>query len=232
VAPSRTASAGSGKVEWRRCGSPDQPPGRYGDNVGHAAAPDKHLPPTQIARMVFSLILLVLMMGALGVLVRALLLMWHVKRVATGGRTPMVFSARSVAVTVGDTLVLALGGGRWGARQPPPAGRALAIGRTTLHVDAGRVRRRVEGRTCLERGLLLVTDRRVTWRGDASTIDVPLGDVAHLEVRGSLLEVRRHAFPSDPIVLSVPQPVSVAQVIAVLAAQAMGRQVTLTPTRP
>jgi hypothetical protein len=184
--------------------------------------------------MLFSLILLLLMVGALGVLVRALLLMWHVKRVATGARTPMVFSARSVAVTVGDTLVLALGGGRWGARRALPPGRSLAFGRTTLHLDSGRLSWRVEGRERVERGLLVVTDRRVTWRGGTSTVELPLRDVAHLEVRGSLVELRRHSAPSDPLILSVPQPVSVAQVIAVLAAQERGLQVTLTapPGRP
>jgi len=184
--------------------------------------------------MVFSLILLVLMMGAFGVLVRALLLAWHVRRVVGGGRTPMVFAARSVTVAHGDTLVLALGGGRWGARQVLPPGRTLTVGRTTLHLDAGRLSRRVEGRPCLERGLLVVTDRHVTWRGDTTTFELPLRDVAHLEVRGSLLELRRHSAPSAPLVVSVPQPVSVAQVIAALAAQAMGLQVTLTrpPGRP
>lgn len=179
--------------------------------------------------MVVSLLLLVLMLGSLGVLVRALLLVWQVKRVAAGSRTPMVFAAGSVAVPSGDALVLALGGSRWGGRQALPAGRAVTLGRTTLHLAGRTLSRRVEGRARLERGLLVVTDRRVTWRGDAATLDVPLRDVAHLEVRGSLLEVRRHSASADPLVLTVPQPVAVAQVIAALAAQAMGMQVTLTP---
>jgi len=181
--------------------------------------------------MFITIALLVLMGWGFAAFVRGGLLAWQVKQVAEGERIPMVFSARGVPVPPTDALVLALGAARWTPAAPPaPAatGRALRVGRTEWRLGGRGVERRIDGRQRRGRGLLILTDRRVSWRGGRDVVDIPLSDVAHVEVRGPLLEIRRRSAPGDPLAITVPQPISVGQMVAALSAQALGYRVTVT----
>lgn len=178
--------------------------------------------------MFITIALLALIGWGFAAFVRGGLLAWQVKQVAEGKRIPMVFSARGVQVPSSDALVLALGAVRWMPASAPARGRALRVGRREWRLGARGVEWRIDGRQRRGRGLLVLTDRRVSWRGGRDVVDIPLADVAHVDVRGPLLEIRRRSAPGDPLAITVPQPISVGQMVAALSAQALGYGVTVT----
>ena len=87
-------------------------------------------------------------------------------------------------------------------------------------------RKRIAGREPVARGTFVLSDRRVRFRtrDGRADVDVPLTDVAHLEVRAPLLEVRRRSDPT-PLIVRVPQAPSVAQLVHVLQLRASGATV-------
>lgn len=147
---------------------------------------------------------------------------------------PMAFTLRPVPVPAGETLLFAAAASRWGLPAPAPGGggreRTIAIGRRRVLRLGLRItgpRYTVAGRARDARGLVVVTDRRVlfrgTGRGGPVRDDVPLGDVAHLRVDGPLLAVERRSAGARPLVLRAPSPVLVARLVAAAAAAAAGR---------
>jgi hypothetical protein len=186
--------------------------------------------------MLVSLALLLAFFWLLGRLLRGAI----VGVVANGLRrgrppVPLAFTLRSVPVPAGDTLLFAARASVW---EPAPAGgggRAFAVGRRgRLVFDGGRPRYEVAGRARAAGGLLVVTDRRVLFRGRRAAgraagatprdvrEDVLLGDVAHLRLEGPLLAVERRSRPAAPLVVRVATAAPVANLVAAAAQAAAG----------
>jgi hypothetical protein len=140
---------------------------------------------------------------------------------------PLAFTVRRVPVPGGETLYLASRASLWEPARPAAGGRRFALGRRgVLTLGGGRPRYAVAGRERAAAGLLVVTDRRVLFRGRggagraAVREDVPLADVAHLRVDGPLLAVERRSRPARPLVVRVATPAPVAALVAAAAGAA------------
>ena len=155
----------------------------------------------------------------------------------TAGRpmAPFALTLRPVPSPAGEEVWYAAGASLWAAAVDGPAPpRRIRLGRWwALAVGGGRgLRRRVGGRERAAGGLLVVTSRRVLFRGTgrarAVREDVPLPDVAHLRLEGPLLVVERRSRPGAPVLLQLATAGAVARLIQA-AAQAATRPV---PARP
>lgn len=138
---------------------------------------------------------------------------------------PLAFTLRGVPVPAGEELYFAARASLWATATGVGAGgRTFALGRRrvlTLGGAARRVGYAIGGRERVAGGLLVVTNRRVVFRGagraGAAREDVPLGDVAHLRVEGPLLAVERRSQPARPLVVRVATPAPVAKLVAAAA---------------
>jgi hypothetical protein len=156
-----------------------------------------------------------------------------------GGRPaiPLAFTVRPVPVPGGETLALASRASLWEPAPPAPPGRTVTVGRrVVLALGGGRPRFTVAGRTRAAGGLLVVTDRRVLFRGRRGgrdvRDDVPLTDVAHLRIDGPLLAIERRSQPARPLVVWVATPAPVATLVSAAAAAALARGVPARVPRP
>jgi hypothetical protein len=145
---------------------------------------------------------------------------------------PLAFTLRGVPVPAGEELLFAGRASTWEPAAPPAAGaRTFGLGRRArLVLGAGRPRYLVAGRARAAGGLLVVTDRRVLFRGRragragaAVRDDVPLADVAHLRIEGPLLSIERRSRPGAPLVVRVATPAPVATLVSAAAALAAAR---------
>lgn len=175
--------------------------------------------------MFASLTLLLACYWVLGRVLRGAVVGAMASRVQRGQpAVPLAFTVRRVPVPAGEELLFAARASLWTAAGPATPGRQFAIGRRrvlTLGAGTRRVRYAIAGRERRSGGLLVVTNRRVLFRGGgrAGTMreDVPLGDVAHLQVEGPLLVVERRSRPPHALVVRVATPVPVARLIAAAA---------------
>jgi hypothetical protein len=143
---------------------------------------------------------------------------------------PLAFTLRPVPVPAGEALLFAARASLWRPAPRAAGGRVFAVGRHRIALGgAPGPRYTVCGHARAAGGLLVVTDRRLLFRGrgrrDAARggraelrDDVPLADVAHLRVDGPLLMVDRRSRPGAPLVVRVATPAPVAALVAAAAA--------------
>jgi hypothetical protein len=194
--------------------------------------------------MLVSLALLLACYWVLGRLLRGALVVVMAGWVQRGRPpVPLAFRLRPVPVPAGEELYFAARASLWGPPAPPPPGRTwtLTLGRRRAYaLDTGvwppRVRAAVAGHERRAGGTLVVTSRRVLFRGSAKGAaardDVPLADVAHLRVEGPLLTVERRSQPGRPLVVRVGTPAPVAKLVAAAAQAAAARAAAAPARRP
>jgi hypothetical protein len=142
---------------------------------------------------------------------------------------PLAFTVRPVPLPAGEALLLASRASVWEPEPPAGGARAIAIGRRgrLMLGGAGGPRYVIAGRVRTSAGLLVVTDRRVLFRGRGPggdvRLDVLLPDVAHLRLEGPLLSIERRSQPTRPLVVRVATAAPVATLVAA-AAEAAGRR--------
>jgi hypothetical protein len=192
--------------------------------------------------MVVSLALLLACYWLLGRVLRGAIVGVMAGWVARGRPpVPLAFTVRGVPVPAGEELYFAARASIWAPAAAAARGRTFALGRrSALAVGAGprRLRHLIAGRERVAGGLLVVTNRRVLFRGTGAgrggapaRDDVPLGDVAHLRVEGPLLAVERRSAPARPLVVRVATPAPVAKLVAAAAQAAAARAAAAGPPR-
>jgi hypothetical protein len=153
---------------------------------------------------------------------------------------PLAFTVRRVPVPAGDELYFASRASLWAAAPAgAPGGRRVTVGRRgtlTVGGSGARVRYEVAGRERAAGGLLVVTDRRVLFRGRGRSgdvrEDVPLSDVAHLRIEGPLLAIERRSQPARPLVVRVATPAPVATLVSAAAQASAARPRAPRGARP
>lgn len=171
--------------------------------------------------MLASAVLLLACFWLLGRALRGALVGVQAKWV-TAGRplAPFALTLRPVPSPAGEEVLYAAGASLW---RPAGAARVLRLGRWyALSTGGGRWPRwRVGARERAGGGLLVVTNRRVAFRGTGRARgvreDVPVGDVAHLRLEGPLLVVERRSRPGAPVPVRVAAAGSVARLILAAA---------------
>jgi hypothetical protein len=188
--------------------------------------------------MVTSLALLLACFWLLGRVLRGALVSLMARWLRQGrDAIPLAFTLRPVPIPGGETLAFASRASLWQpAAAPAPGSSTLRIGRRhTVSVTGRRLRHAIAGHARAAGGLLVVTDRRVLFRGRGAggdvREDVPLGDVAHLRVEGPLLTVERRSQPARPLVVRIATPAPVATLVASAAAGAAARAAARAPAR-
>jgi hypothetical protein len=138
---------------------------------------------------------------------------------------PFALTLRPVPAPAGEEVWYAAGASLW---RPAAANgaRVLRLGRWLRLVAGGgrRPRRQLGDREHDVGGILVVTSRRVLFRGGRRARpvreDVPLADVAHLRLEGPLLVVERRSRPGAPLPVRVAAAGAVARLILAAAQRA------------
>jgi hypothetical protein len=177
--------------------------------------------------MLVSFLLLLACFLALGRVLRGALTGVQARAIAAGRPlAPFAMTLRPVPTPAGEEVWFASGASLWRPAGDGPGGRLLRLGRwRAVQVGAAGTPRgwRVGGRRRATGGVLVVTNRRVLFRGgrgsNAAREDVPLADVAHLRLEGPMLVIERRSRPSAPLPVRVATAGAVARLL-LAAAQA------------
>jgi hypothetical protein len=172
--------------------------------------------------MLTSTLLLLACFAVLGRVLRGTLTGLQARWITAGHPlAPLALTLRPVPTPAGEEVWFATGASVW--RAAPSAGRTLRLGRWHALALGGAgwralvPRWRVGGRARATGGVLVVTNRRVLYRGGrgASAVreDVPLADVAHLRLEGPMLVIERRSRPAAPLPVRVPTAGAVARLV-------------------
>jgi hypothetical protein len=191
--------------------------------------------------MLTSTLLLLACFAVLGRVLRGTLTGLQARWITAGHPlAPFAMTLRPVPSSAGEEVWFATGASMWGAA--PAVGRTVRLGRWHGLAVGGPGWRgavpgwRIGGRARATGGVLVVTNRRVLYRGgrgvSAVREDVPLADVAHLRLEGPILVIERRSRPAAPLPVRVPTAGAVARLLLAAAAtvarpghQAPGRRV-------